>query len=84
MKATGIVRNIDNLGRIVIPKELRTTMEIEIKDPIEIYVDEKGNIVLKKFKPSCVFCGGEEDADEYKGKYICQNCLVELNNFSQK
>ena len=82
MKATGIVRNIDNLGRIVIPKELRTTMEIEIKDPIEIYVDEKGNIVLKKFQPSCVFCGSEEEVDEYKGKYICQNCLVELKNFS--
>ena len=82
MKATGIVRNIDNLGRIVIPKELRTIMKIEIKDPIEIYVDEKGNIVLKKFQPPCVFCGSEEEVDEYKGKYICQNCLVELKKFS--
>ena len=55
MKATGIVRKIDNLGRIVVPKELRKTMGIDVKDPIEIYVDEVGNIVLKKFKPSCVF-----------------------------
>ena len=77
-KATGIVRRIDNLGRIVVPKELRTTMEIDVKDPIEIYVSDDGAIVLSKYQPSCVFCDSKEDVFEYRGKYICKECSKKL------
>ena len=80
MKATGIVRKIDNLGRIVIPKELRNTMKINVKDPIEIFVDESGNIVLEKYSPSCVMCGNKGEVIEYEGKHICEECLQELGD----
>lgn len=79
MKATGIVRKVDNLGRIVIPKELRATLDIEIKDALEIYTDNE-KIVLKKYEKDCMFCG-EKDSRElvsYKGKLICKNCIREL------
>ena len=78
MKVTGIVRKIDNLGRIVIPKELRNTMDIDFKDPIEIYVDNNGNIILKKYKPRCVFCGNKEEVIEYEDKNICKDCIQEF------
>lgn len=55
MKATGIVRKVDELGRIVLPIELRRTLDIEIKDPIEIFVDDE-YILLKKYEPACIFC----------------------------
>ncbi len=77
MKSTGIVRKVDELGRIVLPIELRRTLDIEIKDAIEIYVD--GNsIILKKYEPACIFCGNANDVLTYKGKIICQDCLNEL------
>lgn len=78
MKATGIVRKIDNLGRIVIPKELRETMNINVKDPIEIYVDDNDKIILKKYQPACIFCGNAEDTIEYNGKIICYSCLDDI------
>ena len=73
MKSTGIVRRIDELGRIVLPIELRRTLDIEIKDPMEIYI-EGDKIVLKKHYDACVFCGAREDLEEYKGKHICKEC----------
>ncbi len=77
MKSTGIVRKVDELGRIVLPIELRRTLDIEIKDALEIYVD--GNsIILKKYEPACIFCGNAKDVLTYKGKIICQDCLDEL------
>ena len=60
MKSTGIVRKVDELGRIVLPIELRRTLNIDIKDSIEIYV-ENDSIVLKKFEPTCIFCGSNEN-----------------------
>ena len=78
LKATGIVRKVDELGRIVIPIELRRTMNIEEKDALEIYVD--GNsIILKKYEPACILCGNAEDVINYKGKKLCRSCLVELS-----
>ncbi|AZO95661.1 AbrB/MazE/SpoVT family DNA-binding domain-containing protein [Iocasia frigidifontis] len=77
MKATGIVRKIDDLGRIVLPKELRKTMHIDRKDPMEIYVDED-TVILKKYEPACLFCGNAEDTIEYKKKVICKSCLKEM------
>lgn len=77
MKATGIVRKVDELGRIVLPIELRRTLNIEIKDPLEIYVDGEA-ILLKKYQPACVFCGSSDDVIQIKGKNICANCIKEL------
>lgn len=77
MKSTGIVRKVDELGRIVIPIELRRTLNIDIKDSLEIYVDGE-QIILKKYEPACIFCGNARDVINYKGKNICENCLKEL------
>ncbi len=74
MKSTGIVRKVDELVRIVIPIELRRTLDIEIKDALEIYVD-RDQIILKKYEPACLFCGNARDVKNYKGKNICEECL---------
>ena len=78
MKSTGIVRKVDELGRIVLPIELRRTLNIsEKKDALEIFVD--GNqIVLKKYEPACVFCGSADDVTNFKGHNICKKCISEL------
>lgn len=77
MKSTGIVRKVDELGRIVLPIELRRTLDIAVKDALEIYVDE-GTILLKKYGPSCIFCGSSKDVISFKGKSICPKCMDEL------
>ncbi|WP_425446826.1 AbrB/MazE/SpoVT family DNA-binding domain-containing protein [Dethiothermospora halolimnae] len=77
MKSTGIVRKVDELGRIVIPKELRKTFDIAEKDSLEIYVDGE-QIILKKYSPACIFCGQAKDVEEYKGKKICPECREDL------
>ncbi|ADL11602.1 AbrB/MazE/SpoVT family DNA-binding domain-containing protein [Acetohalobium arabaticum] len=77
MKSTGIVRKVDELGRVVIPVELRRTLEIEEKDSLEIYVDGE-SIILKKYEPACVFCGEAGNTTNFKGKTICYKCLAEM------
>lgn len=77
MKSTGVVRKVDELGRIVIPIELRRTMGIEEKDALEIYVDSD-KIILRKYEPACIFCGNAEEVINYKGKNLCRACLTEL------
>lgn len=77
MKATGIVRNVDELGRIVIPKEMRKEMDISSNDPVEIFV-EGNKIILTKHHTSCAFCGGVVGISEFKGKRICDDCLREI------
>ena len=77
MKSTGIVRKVDELGRVVIPIELRRTLNIEEKDSLEIYVDGE-HIILKKYEPACIFCGNAKDVSVYKGKNICPVCMEEL------
>lgn len=77
MKSTGVVRKLDNLGRIVIPIELRRTMDIGLKDTLEISVEDD-KIILKKYHPACIFCNDARDVIEYKGKLVCKNCLAEL------
>lgn len=77
MKSTGIVRKVDELGRVVIPIELRRTLEIAEKDALEIYVDGE-QIILKKYAPACIFCGQAKDVEIFKGKNICPSCLEEL------
>lgn len=78
MKATGIVRRVDELGRVVIPIEIRNQFGIAEKDPIEIYVDGS-NIVLKKFEQTCIFCGNTKNLSEYKGKLICDKCAEQIS-----
>ena len=79
MKATGIVRKLDQLGRIVIPKELRNTFYLKEDDPIEIFVD--GNdIILRKYQPACIFCNDASDVIQYEGKNICKNCIKKIKN----
>ena len=78
MKSTGIVRKVDELGRIVLPIELRRTLDIAERDALEIYVDG-ASIVLKKYEPACIFCGSSKDATSFKDKNICAACLQELN-----
>lgn len=77
MKSTGIVRKVDELGRIVLPIELRRVLDIAEKDQIEIYV-EGSTIILKKYHPSCVFCDNSKDVVDYKDKIICTSCIEEL------
>lgn len=77
MKSTGIVRNVDELGRIVIPKEMRRKMDIANSDPVEIYVDGD-KIILTKYHPCCYFCGNESNVSEFKGKKICGECIREI------
>jgi len=79
MKSTGIVRRVDELGRVVLPIELRRTLDIEIRSPLEIYVD--GDlIILRKYEPACIFCGEAKDVINFKDKIICSDCLKELND----
>jgi len=77
MKSTGIVRKVDELGRIVIPIELRRTLDIAERDPLEIFVSED-TIMLKKFETSCIFCDSTHDIVLYKGKNVCADCISAL------
>ena len=79
MKSTGIVRKVDELGRVVIPIELRKTMEIGEKEPLEIFV-EGDTIILKKYQPACVFCGQAKDVRNLKGKNVCVKCIGEIGS----
>ncbi len=78
MKTTGIVRKVDELGRIVLPIELRRTLDIGEKDELEIYLDDD-KVVLKKYEPSCIFCGSVSALVSYHGRNICQDCIHSLN-----
>ena len=78
MKSTGIVRKVDELGRIVLPIELRRTLNIDIKDSLEIYV-EADQIILKKYAPSCIFCGNSTEITSHLGKNVCVDCRKELS-----
>jgi len=77
MKSTGVVRKVDELGRIVLPIELRRTLDIAEKDALEIFVDGD-KIILRKYEPACIFCGNAKDVIYYKGKNICKDCMEEL------
>ncbi len=83
MKSTGIIRRVDELGRIVIPIELRNNLKIAIKDPVEIYSD--GNtIVLKRHEDTCVFCGSSKNLVPFKDKLVCQKCSENIFQLAEK
>ena len=79
MKSTGIVRKVDELGRVVIPIEIRNKFDIAEKDQIEIYVDGS-SIILKKYEPNCIFCGNSKNLISYKDKLICSKCAQKLSS----
>lgn len=83
MKSTGIIRKVDELGRVVIPIEIRNKFQIAEKDPIEIYV-EGSSIILKKFEQNCIFCGSTKDLVEYKDKLICSKCASNLTKLKEE
>ncbi|MDR1605425.1 MAG: AbrB/MazE/SpoVT family DNA-binding domain-containing protein [Gracilibacteraceae bacterium] len=78
IKSTGIVRKVDELGRVVLPIELRRTLGIDEKDALEIYVDEE-KIILKKYAPACIFCGSAEGMQQYHGKNVCRECTGNMS-----
>ncbi len=82
MKSTGIVRRMDELGRVVIPIEIRNQFDIVEKDPIEIYV-EGSNIVLRKFEPNCIFCGSNKNLSSYHEKLICKDCSSKIGKLNE-
>ena len=77
MKSTGIVRKVDELGRVVLPIELRRTLDIAEKDALEIYVDG-ATIILKKYEPACIFCGNAKNVKRIHDKNVCADCIDEL------
>ena len=79
MKSTGIVRKVDDLGRIVIPKELRHTHDIKVADPLEIFID--GNrIILQKYAPGCIICGQVNNVVHFGGKVVCKACIADIHD----
>ena len=81
MKSTGIVRRVDELGRLVIPKEMRKKMNIADNDPVEIFVDGE-KIIITKYTPFCTFCQSDENVTEFKGRNVCRACLEEMRSLS--
>ena len=79
MKSTGIVRKVDELGRIVLPVELRRTLDIAERDELEIYLDDD-KVILKKYEPSCIFCGSSCGLVSYHGRNVCMECIENMNN----
>ena len=77
MKSTGVVRKVDELGRIVLPISIRQTMDINEKDPLEIFIDEN-RIILQKYHPACVFCNNADRIVYFNNKRICQDCLEKI------
>ena len=80
MKSTGIVRKVDELGRIVLPIELRRNLDIEERDPVEIFL-EGDKIVLQKYEPACLFCGSSNGLAQYRGKNVCRECVRNMNRY---
>ncbi len=82
MKSTGIIRDVDRMGRVVIPKEIRSQLKIESEDSLEIFMDGD-SIVLKKYKPACFFCDTLDEIVNYKGYNVCINCIENLKNLKE-
>ena len=83
MKSTGIVRKVDELGRIVLPIELRRTLDIAERDSLEIYMDGP-SIILKKYQPACIFCDDAKDVVSFRGKNVCPRCFREMDSVFRK
>jgi AbrB family transcriptional regulator, transcriptional pleiotropic regulator of transition state genes len=77
MRDTGIVRRVDELGRIVIPMELRRTLGIRVKDPLSISMDGE-RIIIEKYHDACALCGSEEDVTMVKDRAVCARCVADI------
>ena len=77
MKSTGIIRKVDDLGRIVLPIELRRTLDIAERDELEIFM-EGDQIILRKFEPACIFCASDRKLVDYNGKNVCRDCIRKM------
>ena len=82
MKATGIVRPLDSMGRVVIPKEIRRVLHIENTDSLEVFT-EGDAIILKKYEPCCVFCNNTNDVSEFRGRLVCRGCIAEMSGLAE-
>ena len=83
MKSLGIVRRIDHVGRIVLPKELRRLFDlVDNEDSLEIFVEDD-KIILKKYEPACVFCNSADNVVDYMGKKACKDCIEQLNGIQE-
>ncbi|MGN1001839.1 MAG: AbrB/MazE/SpoVT family DNA-binding domain-containing protein [Oscillospiraceae bacterium] len=78
MKSTGIVRKLDELGRVVLPIEIRRAFDLKERDAVEIYV-EGDRIILQKYEPNCCFCGEMKNLSRYKGKPVCRKCIQAMH-----
>ena len=78
MKSTGIIRKVDDLGRIVLPIELRRTLDIAERDELEIYM-ENDQIILRKYEPACIFCGCDRRLVCHAGKNVCRDCVRKMS-----
>jgi transcriptional pleiotropic regulator of transition state genes len=79
MRSTGVVRKVDNLGRIVVPREIIKGFMFEERQPLEIYVEDD-KIILKKFEVSCLMCGSKDNLFDIRGKKLCKDCISEINS----
>ena len=77
MKSTGILKSVDELGRIVLPKKMRENLDIDIRDQVELFV-EGDRIILKKYMPTCIFCDSSRGITTFRGKNVCANCIASL------
>ena len=77
MKSTGIVRKVDELGRIVLPVEIRKVLDIKVKDPLEIFIDSD-RIILQKYQATCIFCNDADNVIYFSGKRVCAACVEKL------
>ncbi|CAG7650430.1 hypothetical protein PAESOLCIP111_06078 [Paenibacillus solanacearum] len=82
MKPAGVVRKVDQLGRIVLPKSLRKRYQMNEGDPVEILVSGD-HIILERYRPRCVFCGSLDQVSDFKERHICNQCLVEMNQIKE-
>lgn len=83
MKTTGMVRPVDNLGRVVIPREIRKQFDVENGiDSFEIFVDDD-KIILRKYQPGCIFCGEMEGIVTYNGHVVCKACANKLSEMAK-
>lgn len=77
MKETGVVRKIDKLGRLVIPKEVRRELGWGVEEPVEIFIDGK-NVIVAKYTPVCILCGSDKRLTRYRDKNICNDCIGKI------
>ena len=79
MKSTGVVRKVDELGRIVLPIEIRKILDINQKDAVEIFTDND-KIILQKYQPACIFCNNANDIIYFNGKRLCSECISKIKD----